>query len=1087
VRESITTADRRLLLLVSAVVVFSLLFAARNYTAAFPQASIDLRLSRDEITARAESFLKTQRLNPAGFRNLTLFDAADDARLFLERELGLEKANQLMAGEVSVWSWRVRWYKPPAKEEMVVYLSPGGRLTGFHHVIAEADPGKSMEQAQARRIAESFLAQQSSLPHRLVLEQKEQRPNRIDYIFTWEREDFLVHQATYRRTIEIYGDRVGAYSEYLHVPEKWQRDFAAMRSKNDLYSQIAQAFYVPLIIAALVLIIQSVRRRNITWAPLILISGGVAVLMVANEWNSLPFFLDGMPTSSTHAEGLTLGLLQGLGAGVGVFFYLILAAAPGETLYRAWQPQRLRLAAAFSMRGIQTREFFRASLAGYGFAAAHLAFLVAFYLLGKRLGVWSPQDVAYSDLLSTSLPWLYPLTISLLAACSEEFWFRLLAVPLVRRVTGSTALALIVPAFVWGFLHANYPQQPGYIRGIEVGLIGVAAGFLLLRFGILATLIWHYTIDAALIGSFLLQSGSWYFRMSGVIVALVVLFPLGISLWRYRRNGGFLQSPDLLNSADPPPPAREQPAQTALLPALTPTWNPRLLYFLAAILFGLGMLLHTYRFGDFIQLKTTREAAIVAAPKPPEGYRTVAEFVPNLDEAALEYLRRQSGPEAAQRAIQTHTLTGIWRVRHFRPQEKREWVYYINTSGQLFRTDHVLDEKAPGANLTPAEARRIAEDYLASQQKLDLLQYKLIDSSHQQRDHRTDHSLVWEHTTFKVGEARARVSLEILGDLPSTYRRNLKIPEQWLREFHRPRLQAYLLPALAGAIFLFLLIVLVKLLGQHDFHWRTYCVVSALALAAYLAGQANDYPGFYSHYNTAVPLGDYTSDAILGLAMRAMMISFAVFLGALITDAFLQLAQGRRRLPAPSLSATASLGAILWGFPRLTSFLEQQIPGDRISLPLWSLNGLDSYLPALDQLTAALLAAVAGAILAGAVLAASSVLLPAPRRYAWMAGIAIATALTRASAPALILFHLVATFAGLCLLIFLVRTCAAGILSLAPAIFLGGILSDASGYISQSLRELQTQGVWMIAAAIVLMSAYYFRVTRAKRSCRPQR
>ncbi|MBK5293721.1 MAG: CPBP family intramembrane metalloprotease [Acidobacteriia bacterium] len=1083
-REPITTADRRLILLVLAVVVLSVFFAGRNYNAAFPQASLDLRLSRQEITWRAETFLNTQQLRPTGFRNLTLFDPDDDARLFLERELGLEKANQLMAGEVAVWRWRVRWYKPPQKEEMVVYLSPDGRLTGFDHVIAEAEAGKSIEPAAAREIAERFLRQQSALPHKLVSEQKERRPHRTDHIFTWEREGFILQQATYRRTIVIHGDRVGSYSEYLHVPEKWERDFAALRSKNELYSRIAQSFYVPLIIAALVLIIQSVRRRNISWPPLILICGTVGALMVANEWNSLPFFFDGMPTSSTHAESLTLGILQGLGAGVGVFFYLILAAAPGETLYRAWQPQRLRLAAALSTQGIQTREFFRASLAGYGFAAAHLAFLVAFYLAGKRFGVWSPQDVSYSDLLSTSLPWLYPLTISLLAACSEEFWFRLLAVPLVRRLTGSTTIALLAPAFVWGFLHANYPQQPAYIRGIEVGLIGVAAAYLLLRFGILATLIWHYTIDAALIGSFLLQSGSWYFRLSGALVAGAVLFPLALSVWRYRRNGGFLRSPDLLNAAAQPALPIESSAQPALLPALPPTWNPRLLYFLAAILLGLGMLLQPYRFGDFIQLNTTREQAIQAVPKAPEGYLTSAEFVPNLDEAALEYVRRQSGPREAQRAVAEHSLTGLWRVRRFRPQEKREWVYYVNTGGRLFRTDHVLDEKALGADLTPPEARRIAEEYLASQQGLNLSQYRLVDSSHLRRDHRTDHSLVWEHTSFRIGEATARISLEILGDVPSTYRRNLKIPEQWLREFRRPRLQSYALPALGGSILLFLLIALVKLLGDHPFHWRIYLAASALSLAAYLAGQANEYPSFYAGYNTAVPVWDYTSDVLLGLVTRAMLIGFAVFLGALVTDVFLQLAHGRRRLPAPSLPAIASIAAVVWGYSRLTAFLEQRIPGDRVHLPLWRLQGLDTYLPALDQLTGALFAAMAAAIIAGTVLAAGAALIPPRRRYGWMAGISLATALTLASTPLLVLFHFLATLAGLSLLVFMVRTCAAGLLSLAPAIFLVEILSAAASYISQPSEALHTQGAWMIGAAMLLLPSYYL-LTKQKKVAEP--
>ncbi len=73
-------------------------------------------------------------------------------------------------------------------------------------------------------------------------------------------------------------------------------------------------------------------------------------------------------------------------------------------------------------------------------------------------------------------------------------------------MTKSKFLAVVLPAFMWGFLHSNYPQEPAYIRGIEVGLIGIVAGLVMLRWGIWATLTWHYTVDAFLISTSLLRS-----------------------------------------------------------------------------------------------------------------------------------------------------------------------------------------------------------------------------------------------------------------------------------------------------------------------------------------------------------------------------------------------------------------------------------------------------------------------------------------------------------------------------------------------------------------------------------------------------
>src|SRR2546429_7385606 len=41
----------------------------------------------------------------------------------------------------------------------------------------------------------------------------------------------------------------------------------------------------------------------------------------------------------------------------------------------------------------------------------------------------------------------------------------------------------------------------------------IVAGIVMLRWGILATLIWHYTVDASLVGLFLLRSNSLYFKV----------------------------------------------------------------------------------------------------------------------------------------------------------------------------------------------------------------------------------------------------------------------------------------------------------------------------------------------------------------------------------------------------------------------------------------------------------------------------------------------------------------------------------------------------------------------------------------------
>ncbi|MEO8660563.1 MAG: CPBP family intramembrane glutamic endopeptidase, partial [Bryobacteraceae bacterium] len=694
--ERFQPRDIKIILAVVAIVVVSILFARANFSAAFPQASIDLRFSKDQIIDKARQFLVSQGLTPEGFRNLTLFDSDETARTYLEREVGLQEANKLMSGPVSVWRWRARWFQPPEKEERIVWLSPAGTLVGFERVIPEAAPGARLTQDQALAIAQRFLEQRTTDPHHLVEQQRLERPNRYDYVFRWERDNFAVKDATYRRVVTVQGDRVGEYQEALHVPEQWERDYAALRSRNDLFASIANLLYVPLVLAAAAVIIMALRRRALDWRPVLLVSGAVAALMVLNQWNSLAFSIDQMPTSSTFLEMVSLGVLQGMGAGVLVLFYVGSAAAAGEPLYRQMNPGKLRLAMAFSRQGVQTKEFFLATVVGYGMAAFHIAFVVAFYVVAQRYGAWSPQDIQYSDLLSTWAPWLYPLAIAAMAASAEEFWFRLFGVSLLQRYVKVRWLAVVIPAFVWGFLHSNYPQQPAWIRGVEVGLIGVVAGFVMLRFGILATLVWHYTVDAVLIGMFLFGAPSLYFRLSGYVTGGVVLLPLAASLALYVRRGGFLVT------ASPEPVAVEEPAPqvTEVIPEMEPEtpralWRPGWLVLAALAAIILGLVAHPVGFGDFLRVKLTRNDAKQIADTymrshklDPSQWRDLTEYIANLHAPEFEYLRRQSGRAEANRLVQQWTQTNVWRTNYFRPLEKVEWYVYVDQNGKAFRTDH---------------------------------------------------------------------------------------------------------------------------------------------------------------------------------------------------------------------------------------------------------------------------------------------------------------------------------------------------------------------------------------------------------------
>src|SRR5262249_16958015 len=192
-------------------------------------------------------------------------------------------------------------------------------------------------------------------------------------------------------------------------------------------------------------------------------------------------------------------------------------------LYREAFGRQVSFGSLFSMHGLRTKRFFLGSVLGITLTALFVAYQTGFYIAAYRYGAWSPADVPYSDILNTRFPWPYVLSGGFLPAGSEEFLFRMFAIPFLQKLARSTLPALVLAGFIWGFGHAGYPQQPFYIRGVEVGIGGVALGLVMLRWGILPTLVWHYSVDAMYSAMLLLRSESLYLRLSGAISAGVIL------------------------------------------------------------------------------------------------------------------------------------------------------------------------------------------------------------------------------------------------------------------------------------------------------------------------------------------------------------------------------------------------------------------------------------------------------------------------------------------------------------------------------------------------------------------------------------
>ncbi len=352
----LTGSDKRALLLWVAAGILGIVFAQKYFFRAFPEASVNFQVSREEALARAQKFVTGLGENVSGYRSAVAFDVDDEAKTYLERELDLRQANQIMSSDVHVWYWEVRFFKPQQEEEFRVRVSPAGQIVGYVHKIEESRAGPSLDSKTAQFIAGHFAIHNLQLilgsqdvPAEWDLLPEEsnsnKRPNRLDWSFTWEKHGFRAKDAPYRLQVTLQGDRVGDSEEFLKVPEAWQRGFARLRSGNDTLALVFTVPYVVLLAVAVWLAIRFTKQGQTSWRGAILLGLMVAALLFLQNLNDWPHWASNYDTNQPYGNFVAIKLTLALLISVLTALTVTLVLPSAEPLYRASQPERMRHAA----------------------------------------------------------------------------------------------------------------------------------------------------------------------------------------------------------------------------------------------------------------------------------------------------------------------------------------------------------------------------------------------------------------------------------------------------------------------------------------------------------------------------------------------------------------------------------------------------------------------------------------------------------------------------------------------------------------------------------------------------------------------
>ena len=921
-----------------------------------------------------------------GARALVIFDSDDEAKVYLERTLGLEKANPVFATTVPVWSWSVRWVRPLEKLEYRAAVAPDGRLLAIRRILPENAEAKDPGEAAARSLAEAEIRTLRGLDPsalRFIEGKVDKRPQRVDRTFVWESKAIRVGDAALRYLVEVQGDRVGRSSLHFEVPEKWRRDYETLRSKNLAAGTVATLGLFLTALAVLVVFLERVRRKDVKWKWALSFAGTGAVLQLFASLNEMPIRLFDYDTADAWTGFVAKSVAGDVGGAVALGVVLLLLVAAGEPLYRERYPDKPALGRLLSTRGVGSKRFFRGLLLGYAMTAFFFAYQIVFYLVAARLGAWAPADVPYSNLLGTWFPWAGVLLMGFLPATTEEFSSRMFSIPFAERFLPRWA-AVVVPALIWGFAHSTYPNQPFYIRGVELGLAGILIGAVMLKADIFPLLVWHFTVDAVYTALLLLRSSNPYFVVSGAAASLVLLLPLAASLLLYFRRGGFTPEEDLTNAATgsaPAPPQVEESVPSACAPprALSPA---RALSALALALLAFAtarFVLPRAGLWEDVKVTVDRKGAKAAADAwlkgagdDPAGYlsiATTATALPALEDAAETgadlvpygesalaecWLLERGGMSLLARWATAIFPGPVWNVRYVRALDEHGATVAVDArTARIAGFRRTFPEAEAGESPDESIARAKAVSVFASF-GLDPLAWDVVSSKSEARKARKDTHVVFESRLEKAGEATRRAVTGLTGDVPSLFATALKLPEEWVRAREKSTAATWVAISwkiLAWGTLVGLLVVeLVRLARKGAIPWRRSLRLAALLVLPAILARFVSLPLVLAQYDSQFSMAVFGVVAGVGLLV-GILVSFgaALLAVALVLAVKRDAAAAFRRGGADgplSLAAGAGAAVLILSIRAYTRSLEASFPLEAGVAGFPFPAGIETVLPA---------------------------------------------------------------------------------------------------------------------------------------------
>ncbi len=870
---------------------------------AFPAASIDIKVPRLTIQEQANALAPKLGYDKKNLIESTVFEDDDNGKTFLEHEYSQEEANKLMATEIPIWYWKTNLCKEFDQEDFTTWISPQGHLVSFERDIPNDEAMTSVSHEEARKLARAYFEANEPAAakfSKLISDEAYTKPKREDHSFTWEDPDTDYKSGHLRVYVYVSGDKITQYNKFLHVPDKWEREFNTMRSYNNLLGQFAFFFIHLFQSIAFLIFVWGIITKNLRWRAAIfggVLLGGISAL---DYLNHLPQLIANYSTTVAFRDYLIKLVLNSLLGFVSNAMTGVTLFGGAEIVYRKLFPHKIAFEKMLTVGGLTHESYVRAIIVGHFVVAIHLGWIVLYYIIGKKIGFWCPLGVESHETLSNVVPFISAIALGVSASFEEELACRIIGLGLGTKLFKHFWIANLFQAVAWGFAHSSYPQEPAYARGLELTIIGLFQGWILRRYGIVACVCSHYLVDSFMYVEAFLYSDVPALKLSVIPALIPWLVLVGCAFLVKKKKelgtGEQYNNDQIPLVTPPPPPVDEAPPPIEYKPIEKRVRGSMFIICVLAIVSMLTLPLDQ-GINRSAKLSIDRGQAIKRAREvmkkhniDPKDWMENAYATTNSVGDSFQYIFENTDATKAKQIFDETKRGFYWAVRFFKPLVSEEYTVYLDGQGNEISLDITREEDDVGASLTSDEARKLAEDYLKETHP-EFNGFKFEQISSEKKKNRVDYTVKFTYPRLKVADADCRISISVTGDQVGDFSQYWDVPDSWTFERNKRTFKDEALGHLrtvgliiGGIAFLFWCYTVLR---TGAIRYRFPLLIASLTIPLGLLGFANNFPSFYSELNTTTPVSSYIAGQVVSLISSlfgkfvSVALLIAVSLGAL--------------------------------------------------------------------------------------------------------------------------------------------------------------------------------------------------------------